>query len=212
VSANATRRRGSLRLAVPADSTAIAEVMVASARELSRGFYSEEQIPSVLAHVAILDPVLIEDGTYFVIEDVLEDALEDAHRDRRLGEGGRDEASAPDTVAACGGWSRRDKLFSGGGAAAGGAGFLTPGRDPARIRAMFVHPRAARRGFGRAILEASEAAALAAGFRDAELMATAPGIPLYLAAGYRVLEPVEVPLPDGCVIACARMHKSLGGR
>jgi GNAT superfamily N-acetyltransferase len=196
--------RGRLRVAVPSDSAAIAAVMAASARELSRGFYSEEQIPSVLAHVAILDPVLIEDGTYFVIEDDLEDGLGAGVR-----RGDVHDRAPPPTLAACGGWSRRDKLFSGGGAAAGGAGFLTPGRDPARIRAMFVHPLASRRGFGRAILEASEAAARAAGFGDAELMATAPGIPLYLAAGYREIEAVAVPLPDGCVIACSRMHKSL---
>lgn len=173
-----------LRRAIAGDGAAIRAVMAASARELSRGFYSDAQIPGVVAHVAVLDEQLIADGTYFVVEDA-------------------------DGMCACGGWSYRDKLFSGGGAAAGGAGRLRPGLDPARIRAMFVHPRAARRGLGRRILEAAEADARAAGFTCAELMATAPGEPLYAVAGYRVLERVEVVLPDGGTIACARMRKDL---
>lgn len=187
-------RRGTIRRAVPSDSPAIEAVMKASAAELSKGFYSEAQIPSVIAHVSVLDPVLIADGTYFVIEDVLED-----------GDGG---AAAP-SIAACGGWSRRNKLFTGGGESSDGTGLLVPGRDPARVRAMFVHPKAARRGFGQAILAAGEQDARAEGFVTVELMATAPGEPLYSACGYQVLERVEIALPDGCPIALARMGKSI---
>lgn len=181
-----TLARGRLRRAVAADRQAISEVMTASARELSRGFYSEAQIPSVVAHIAVLDPLLVDDETYFVIED-----------------------GADGELVACGGWSRRDKLFTGVGAAAGGTGQLVPGRDPARIRAMFVHPAAARRGLGQAILEASERDARAEGFAAAELMATAPGEPLYAARGYRVLERVTLQLPDGCELPAARMGKAL---
>ncbi len=181
-----------MRRAEPADSAVIAEVMAASAQELSEGFYTAAQIPSVISHIAILDPVLIEVQTYFAIEDVL---------DEEHGGGPR--------VVACGGWSRRDKLFTGGGAAAGGTGFLVPGRDPARVRAMYTHPWAARRGFARAILEARERDRLAEGFTVVELMATAPGEPLYLACGYEILERVDVVLPDGCVVGCARMRKHL---
>lgn len=187
-------RRGQLRRAVPSDSAAIEAVMKASAGELSKGFYSEQQIPSVIAHISSLDPVLIEDETYFVIEDV---------RD------GEDAPSAELSIVACGGWSRRDKLFTGGGAAAGGPSLLTPGRDPARIRAMFVHPAAARRGFGQAILAAGERDAADEGFTTAELMSTAPGEPLYLACGYEILERVDLVLPDGCAVALARMRKPL---
>lgn len=186
-------RRGRMRRAEAADSAVIAEVMAASAEELSKGFYTAEQIPSVISHIAILDPVLIEDQTYFAIEDVLDE----------------EHGGGAPRVVACGGWSRRDKLFTGGGAAAGGTGFLVPGRDPARVRAMFIHPGAARRGFGRAILEASERDAQEEGFTFVELMATAPGEPLYLACGYEILERVDVVLPDGCVVGCARMRKQL---
>jgi GNAT superfamily N-acetyltransferase len=132
-----------------------------------------------------------------VIEDVIEDVLDGAPPD-----------STP-RIVACGGWSRRDKLFTGGGAAAGGTGLLVPGRDPARVRAMFIHPAAARRGFGRAILEVSERDAQGEGFTFVELMATAPGEPLYRTCGYEILERVDVVLPDGCVIGCARMRKLL---
>jgi GNAT superfamily N-acetyltransferase len=197
-------RRGRLRRAVPADCAAIEAVMKASAGELSKGFYSEQQIPSVIAHISSLDPVLIEDETYFVIEDVPEGE----------GDGDGDDAAATratraPTIVACGGWSRRDKLFTGGGASAGGTSLLVPGRDPARIRAMFVHPAAARRGFGGAILAAGERDAAAEGFTAAELMSTAPGEPLYLACGYQILERVDLALPDGCVVALARMRKPL---
>lgn len=195
-------RRGTIRRAVPSDSPAIEAVMKASAAELSKGFYSEAQIPSVIAHVSVLDPVLIADGTYFVIEDVLEDALGDV---LDHGDGG---AAAP-SIVACGGWSRRNKLFTGGGESSDGTGLLVPGRDPARVRAMFVHPKAARRGFGQAILAAGEKDARAEGFVTVELMATAPGEPLYSACGYQVLERVEIALPDGCPIALARMGKSI---
>ncbi len=58
-----------LRIATVADRAAIEAVMIASARQLSEGFYGSAQVPSFVAHVALLDPVLIADGTYFVIVD-----------------------------------------------------------------------------------------------------------------------------------------------
>lgn len=174
-----------IRRATEADGAAIAAVMQASARALGEGFYAPAQIPSFVAHVARLDPVLIADGTYFVVE--------------------RDGV-----MAACGGWSDRRKLFSGPGAATDDAARITPGVDPARIRAMFVHPAFARRGLGRRVLAACEAAARAAGFTTAELMATAPGVPLYQACGYTAIEPHDIVLPDGVVLAGLRMGKSIG--
>ncbi len=201
-------RRGRIRRATMEDRDALAEVMAASAAELSKGFYSAEQIPSVIAHIAVLDTMLVEDGTYFAIEDVF-DAAPGGGGDGSPDGGERGEGSpgAPRMVA-CGGWSRRDKLYT-GSAAAGTSALLVPGRDPARVRAMFVHPRAARRGFGQAILEASERDAWDEGFTTVELMATAPGVPLYLASGYQPGEPVDLILPDGCRVGCVRMSKPL---
>jgi len=65
---------------------------------------------------------------------------------------------------------------------------------------MYTHPDFTRRGVGRAILAACEAAARAAGFSHAELMATLAGVPLYRAAGFAAIEDVTdsngaVPVP-----------------
>lgn len=173
-----------LRLATIADCADLERVMKASARELGAAFYDERQNAGFVAHVAVLDRQLVEDGTYFVVEEQGE-------------------------LAACGGWSRRDKLFTGNDTSAGGARFLVPAHEPARVRAMFVSPRFARRGLGRRILEACEDAARTAGFQAVELMATLPGIPLYAIAGYAALSPFDVTLPDGTPLPCVRMRKAL---
>ena len=54
---------------------------------------------------------------------------------------------------------------------------------------MYTAPDFARRGVGRLILGLCEAAAAAEGFRRVELAATLAGEPLYLACGYRPIEP-----------------------
>lgn len=175
-----------MRRATLSDLPLITATMKASARELGAAFYDERQNASFEAHVAICDPLLVEDQTYFVVD-----------------------GDAPEELAACGGWSRRDKLFTGNDASAGGARLLDPEREPARVRAMFVHPRYARRGLGRRILEACEADAKSEGFLVAEMMATLPGVPLYRACGYEEVEPFEVVLPDGVALPCVRMRKAL---
>ena len=171
-----------IRKAVPADIPAIEEVMRASMHALSAGFYDEQQTASSVRWVAALDRQLIDDGTYFVV-------IEDAR------------------VVGCGGWSARKKLFTGTSAQATTTGWLDPAVDAARIRAMFVHPNYARRGLGRLILETSEEDARRAGFTRFELMATLPGVPLYQACGYEVLEETELELPDGVRIGGVRMGR-----
>lgn len=173
------------RIAGPADADTIELVMKASARTLSNGFYEASQIPSVERFIATLDRTLLDDGTYFVGE--VDDGV----------------------IACCGGWSRRDKLFTGAGEQAGGARLLDPTREPARVRAMFVHPDYARRGLGRAILDLCEEAARRERFTRLELMATLPGEPLYAACGFRVVERVMIKLPDGVEVGGARMEKPL---
>ncbi len=191
------------RTAAPADTDAVEAVMRASVRDLSRGFYDEDQIPSVERFIATLDLALVEDGTYFVGEVFLTAAPPASLR-----------APAPPTsaahIVACGGWSRRDKLFTGVGERAGGARLLDANREPARVRAMFVHPDFARRGLGRAILDLCEEAARAEHFRRLELMATLPGVPLYTACGFTAVESVTITLPDGVRVGGVRMEKTLG--
>ena len=74
---------------------------------------------------------------------------------------------------------------------------------------MFVRADWTRRGLGRRILEACEAAARAEGFRDLTLVATLPGVPLYLAFGFQPVDDLEVELPDGVRIDCVSMTKPI---
>src|SRR5207244_1050064 len=103
--------------------------------DLMRGFLRDDQVEASFAIMG-LDTQLIDDGTYFAIDD-----------------GAR--------IAGCGGWSRRATLFGGNHTAGRSDALLDPAREPARVRAMYTHPDYARRGIGRAILAACESAAQA---------------------------------------------------
>jgi GNAT superfamily N-acetyltransferase len=175
---------GELRLARPSEAGAIEALMKASARELFPAFYDERQTTSAVEHIAQLDMQLIEDGTYFVHE-------------------------ADGEIVACGGWSRRYKLWSGEGDSDDDWRLLDPATEPARIRAMFVRADWTRRGLGRAILEASESAARAEGFRELILGATRPGVPLYRACGFAESEHIMVRMPDGVEVECVVMKRSI---
>jgi GNAT superfamily N-acetyltransferase len=86
---------------------------------------------------------------------------------------------------------------------------VDPAVAAAHIRAFFVHPDWARRGIGRRIIEACEAAAKADGFSSLELDATLPGEPFYTAMGYEVTGRFDVPMPDGESLPGVHMVKSL---
>jgi GNAT superfamily N-acetyltransferase len=174
-----------LRLATATDIEPIRELIADSVRGLAKGIYSDAQIELSIRSVFGVDHQLIEDGTYFVAD-----------------VGGR--------IVGCGGWSRRQTLFGASEyAESRNSTPLDPRSQPAKIRAFFVHPDAARRGIGRAILQRCEAGALEAGFTTAEMMATLPGVPLYEACGYEKHEVHDVNLPDGGTIVCVRMSKRL---
>jgi len=157
-------------------------VMRESTSSLGARYYDERQTASATELITIPDPQLIDDETYFVVED----------------EG---------AIVACGGWSKRAKLYTGSGSTDARA--LDPEKEAGRVRAMFVLSSHARRGIGRMILEACEDAARAAGFRKLELMATLPGEPFYLACGYVVRERAEIHLSDGIDLGGAVMEKEL---
>src|SRR5262249_38073413 len=155
-----------------------------SARGLSVGFYTPAQIEAATNHVFGVDSQLIADGTYFVID-------------------------APEGLAAAGGWSARRTLFGGDQMKNAEDPRLDPTVDAARIRAFFVDPAWARRGLATALYHACADAAQASGFRRLELMATAPGEPLYERLGFEVLERVELVLPPGVPVGFARMGRSI---
>lgn len=176
-----------LRTARLSEASAIDELMKVSTRDLFPSAYDDRQTEASIRYIASVDRMLIEDGTYFVIE---EDGA----------------------LVACGGWSRRDKLYTGSGPGTSDARLLDPATEPARVRAMFVRPDRTRRGLGTRILEACEAAARAEGFRRLALMATLPGLPLYERYGFTVTARTEIPLPDGSSIAGAAMEMALADR
>lgn len=174
----------SLRLATEADGPTIDALMKASTAAIFPAFYPPDVVASSLVHIAHLDPLLVEDGTYFVLE-------------------------ADGEVVACGGWSKHDKLFSGAADQEGKARLLDPATEPARVRAMFVRGDWTRRGLGTRILDACEDAAKAAGFTDLSLMATLPGYELYGRYGYREVERVMNVMPDGVTLELVRMEKPI---
>jgi GNAT superfamily N-acetyltransferase len=112
-------------------------------------------------------------------------------------------------IVACGGWSRRDKLYTGSGDAAGDARLLDPRTEAARVRAMFVRSDWTRRGLGRAILETCERAARAEGFTTLALMATLPGEPLYRAFGFREVGRSMLVMPDGVKLQGVAMQRPI---
>src|SRR5690349_15109893 len=95
-----------------------------SARALSAGDYTAQQVEGALAGAFGVDSQLIADGTYFVVE-------------------------CAGALAGCGGWSFRRTLFGGDAHTARDAAALDPATDTAKIRAFFVEPAFARRGIGR---------------------------------------------------------------
>ena len=170
------------RVAVPADADAIQALMRASIRELFPRFYDAAYTESAARYIGELDMALVEDGTYYVHE-------------------------AGGEIVACGGWSRRNRLYTGSGASEDDGRLLDPATEPARVRAMFVRGDWTRRGLGRAILERCERDAAAEGFTTLALMATLPGEPLYRAYGFRETDRTMVQLPDGTELAGVAMER-----
>jgi GNAT superfamily N-acetyltransferase len=152
------------RRATTEDIPALSILIALSARALSVGEYAPAQVEAALKGAFGVDTGLIADGTYWMAE----------------------HAGEP---VACGGWSKRKALFGADSYHGASSEQLDPETEPARIRAFFVHPDWARRGLGRKLLDLCEAEARAAGFKALELMATRPGLKLYLASGYIPREP-----------------------
>ena len=170
------------RLATATDGPAIAALMRASILAHFPRFYGAAHVESAARYIGELDTALIEDGTYYVHE-------------------------AGGEIVACGGWSRRNRLYTGSGDAADDGRLLDPATEPARVRAMFVRGDWTRRGLGRAILERCERDAAAEGFTTLALMATLPGEQLYRAYGFREVERTMVRLPDGVELDGVAMER-----
>jgi GNAT superfamily N-acetyltransferase len=176
-----------IRLAQSSDIPALHRLIEASVRGLQTGDYTKAQIEGALGGVLGLDTQLIDDQTYFIAES-------------------RDVEGQAVAVG-CGGWSYRKTLFGSDHGPGREAALLNPATDAAKIRAIFVHPEWARRGIGSFILQHCENAASATGFRCFEMGSTLTGVPLYSLKGYREIERIEAPLPNGEALPVIRMRK-----
>jgi GNAT superfamily N-acetyltransferase len=162
------------RVAVPEDLEGLRVIMERAIDQLQQGFLTPEEIRS--SHVLMgIDTQLVDDGTYYVVLD-------------------------GDTIAGCGGWSRRATLYGGDHTPGRNPALLDPKTDPARVRAMYTNPDYARRGVGRLILQLCEHAAASEGFSRLELMGTLAGEPLYKTYGFIPVERLSddrggVPVP-----------------
>jgi GNAT superfamily N-acetyltransferase len=182
-----TNSRFLIRLATHDDAEDLRRLIELSVRGLQKNDYTPAQIEGALGHALGLDTQLIDDGTYFA-------AL---------------PASNPSLIIGCGGWSFRKTLYGSDHGPHRETALLDPATEPAKIRAIFVHPGWARRGLGTFILEHCEDAAQRAGFRILEMGSTLTGVPLYSLKGYVKREGVAVPLPNGEALPVVRMFKVL---
>jgi GNAT superfamily N-acetyltransferase len=171
------------RLSTMADLPELQALMTTAIARLLGAYLDQARVEASFEIMGV-DTQLIEDGTYFAIE-----------------EGGR--------IVGCGGWSRRATMFGGDHSANRDARLLDPASEPARVRAMYTHPDFARRGIGRLVLSLCEAVAAEEGFRSLELVATVAGEPLYAACGFSVIERFEVPTSKGVAVPCTRMSKAI---
>jgi GNAT superfamily N-acetyltransferase len=172
------------RLCTFGDIPILNQMIALSVRGLSKDYYTPLQIESSIKYVFGVDTQLVKDGTYYVAE-------------------------LDGVIVGCGGWSKRNTLYGGDQHKELEDPLLNPAIDAARIRAFFVRPDYARRGIGRLMMNLCEKAALVNGFNSLEMGATLPGVPLYEAMGYKSIERIDAPLPDGEVLGIVRMRKEV---
>jgi N-acetylglutamate synthase-like GNAT family acetyltransferase len=172
-----------LRVATMNEIPAINNLIEQSVRALCKDDYTSEEIESAIKYVFGVDTELVEDKTYYIIEN----------------EG---------AIQACGGWSKCKTLFGGNQFSARELGFLDPKTDAAKIRAFFVSPDHARQGLGTLLLQYCEQQAFVQGFSKTEMMATLSGVKLYQTRGYVALHEKKHLLPNGVSLTFMHMAKN----
>jgi len=180
-------RTFSHRLATTDDIPAIDKLIEASIVGTNNGLLSEKDLTAARETMGV-DPTLIDDQTYFVIETNVDGAM---------------------VMVACGGWGKRRTLYGGAHTEGRDDSFSDPATEPARIRAMFTHPDWVRLGIGSLLLRLGEDAARQAGYKAIELGSTVAGIPLYEACGYKDFLTEETRGANGGIKTVVHMRKSL---
>lgn len=173
-----------IRLAEIEEVDALNKLIKLSASTLCMHDYSKEVLENATQSIFGVDTELLEDKTYYVIEE-------------------------DNKFVACGGWSKRKTLLGGNQFKLRESGYLDPEKEAAKIRAFFVHPDYARRGLGKKLLNHCEEQAVASGFSTLEMMATLTGRKLYEAQGYLPKEEVNYELHTGISMTFIRMTKNM---
>jgi hypothetical protein len=95
-----------LRVATPGDTSSVEALMKQSTAAIFPAYYNAQQTASSVRYVAQADPMLLVDGTYFVLE-------------------------AGKEIVACGGWSRRARPYAGSASSPDDDRLLDPAKEPA---------------------------------------------------------------------------------
>jgi len=179
-------RNIAIRRANRADLPAINTLTSVSTRVLCAPDYTRKQIESIMRFNFADNTQLIDDRTYFVIENAGQ-------------------------IVAAGGWSYRAALMANCNLDndEDPQEILDPAVAPARLRGFFVHPHFARRGLARTLVALCERAAAGAGYSRLELLCTATARHLYLACGFSDVEWITHIFPTGVSAILNRMSKSL---
>ena len=148
-----------IRLAHLEDTDEITKLIETSARVLGGEFYDKKTIEKALKGAFGVDTQLIKDKTYYLI-------------------------SQDNKLVACGGWSFRETLFGSDAIENRSPRKLDVKTESAKIRAFFIHPKYARQGLGKIILEQCETEAIKQGFTSIQLMSTLSGVKFYEKNGY----------------------------
>jgi N-acetylglutamate synthase-like GNAT family acetyltransferase len=88
-------------------------------------------------------------------------------------------------------------------------GFGVLNQNNSEVEAVYVSPRAGRRGIGLSMLEKLEERARALGLRELRLNASLNAVPFYKRAGFVGKEESKYRLSTGVEIACIPMVKSV---
>jgi GNAT superfamily N-acetyltransferase len=179
-------RNIAIRRASRDDMHAISTIATSATRSLCAHDYTPKQIESLLRYSLSDNVQLIDDRTYFVIENAGQ-------------------------IVAAGGWSYRAALMANTTAddQTDPRAIVDPALAPARLRGFFVHPHFARRGLARTLVALCERAAANAGYSHLELIATATGRRLYRACGFTDIEWITQTYPTGVTIVIHRMSKAI---
>ena len=171
------------RLATSEDISDIQVLMDLSIKKLLGKILNENQLEASYESMG-LDNQLIKDRTYFLI-------------------------FKNNLLVGSGGYSYRRTLFGGNHTPNRSDEMLLPGKDAAKIRAMYTHTEWIRQGIGSFVLRLAEDASKEMGFDRCELMATLSGILLYEKKGYKVEEEIDYKSKAGNSVPMYKMIKSL---